>query len=215
MESGWTNVLLLVPVMLFSLCVHEYAHAWVATKRGDPTPASLGRLTLQPWAHWDLLGTILLPVACIYYGLPFIGWAKPVPVDIRNLKWGRRDMALVAMAGPIANVILALLATALLGGLVRAPIEAEVLKTIQIFTVVAIQVNLMLAIFNLLPVPPLDGFNIVQGVLPIRWVIQLAKMAPLVNLLLLAMLFTGGLRYLAIPGQIAFRFLTGLVLGER
>jgi Zn-dependent protease len=84
----------------------------------------------------------------------------------------------------------------------------------QIFTVVAIQVNLMLAIFNLLPVPPLDGFNIVQGVLPIRWVIQLARMAPLVNLLLLVLLLTGGLRYLAIPGQIALRFLTGLVVGD-
>src|SRR5688572_3811325 len=109
MPSGLLNVILLVPVFLFSLCVHEWAHAWVATQRGDSTPRDAGRLTLQPWAHADLVGTLLLPILCIYYGMPFFGWAKPVPIDARNMKYGRKDMALVAFAGPLSNVILAVL----------------------------------------------------------------------------------------------------------
>src|SRR3954470_20795806 len=102
MHSGLMNVLLLVPVFLFSLCVHEYAHAWVAVRRGDPTPVLMGRLSMHPLAHADWVGTLLLPIICIYNGWPFFGWAKPVPVDARNFRNGRRDMALVAAAGPLA-----------------------------------------------------------------------------------------------------------------
>src|SRR4051812_12673184 len=173
MSQGLLNVLLLVPVFLFSLCVHEFAHAWTAVKRGDPTAQLLGRLSLHPMAHADLFGTLLLPTLCIYYGLPFVGWAKPVPIDIRNLKHGRRDMALVAIAGPLSNVVLALMATAGLALLTHVPALAEhlpqnLMETMQVFAVVGIQVNLALAIFNLLPVPPLDGFNVVQAFLPRR-----------------------------------------------
>src|SRR5688572_21615514 len=99
------RVVLLVPVFLFSLCFHEFAHAWLATKCGDPTPANEGRLTMHPMAHADLFGTLILPILCIYYGLPFFGWAKPVPIDARNFKRGRTDVAFVAAAGPLANII--------------------------------------------------------------------------------------------------------------
>jgi Zn-dependent protease len=207
MSSNLLNVILLVPVFLFSLCFHEFAHAWVAVKRGDPTPQLLGRLSMHPMAHADILGTLILPALAIYTGAPFIGWAKPVPIDIRNLKNGRKDYALVAAAGPTANICLALLGTAILFILVRLPVNHQILETVQIFAMVSIQVNLMLAFFNLLPIAPLDGFNVIQGFLPSNLAIKLEKSARFSGLILLLLLISGGLRYLAIPVNTVFKFL--------
>jgi len=211
MTDGLLNVLLLVPIFLFSLCVHEFAHAWVATLRGDKTPEELGRLSLHPMAHADWLGTLLLPIMCIYNGWPFIGWAKPVPVDVRQLRNGRKDMALVAAAGPASNVLLALLSTVLLAVLVRLPIQHDFLETAQTFAVVSIQVNLMLAFFNLIPLPPLDGFMVLQGFLPARGVATIMKYGQHAQLILFVLLFTGGLRYITAPVQVGFRWLVTLV----
>jgi Zn-dependent protease len=218
MSEGFTRVVLLVPVFLFSLCVHEFAHAWVAVKRGDQTPLLAGRLSLHPMAHADLIGTLLLPIICIYSGWPFIGWAKPVPVDYRNMPNGRRDMSLVAAAGPVSNVILAVLATVFLSAISHLSPSSwlahqylfggrPLIETLQTFSVVAIQVNLMLAFFNLLPIPPLDGFNIFQGFLSDRRAAQFMGFAKYANFLLIVLLFTGGLRYLTIPVTYSFRFL--------
>lgn len=211
MSTGLINVILLVPVFLFSLCFHEFAHAWVAVKRGDPTPQLMGRLSLHPMAHADILGTLILPTLAIYTGAPFFGWAKPVPVDIRNLKRGRKDYALVAAAGPLANIFLALISTGILFVLIRLPLQHKVFETIQIFSIVGIQVNLMLAFFNLLPIAPLDGFNVLQGFLPSRIAFFFSKLARFSGLILIFLLLTGGLRYVAIPVNIAFRFLVNLV----
>ncbi|NQW44544.1 MAG: site-2 protease family protein [Deltaproteobacteria bacterium] len=211
MSSGLINVLLMVPIFLFSLCFHEFAHAWMAVKRGDPTPKLNGRLSMHPMVHADILGTLILPTLAIYTGAPFFGWAKPVPVDIRNLKYGRKDFALVAAAGPLANIILAFFSTALLFVLVRIPLEHKILETMQLFAVVGIQVNLMLAFFNLLPIAPLDGFNVIQGFVPQKTAVWLNKSAPFSGIILIVLLFTGGLRYLAIPVTIAFRFLVHFV----
>ncbi|MBI1861967.1 MAG: site-2 protease family protein [Deltaproteobacteria bacterium] len=213
MAQGWLNVLLLVPIFLFSLSVHEFAHGWMAVKRGDNTPILAGRLSLHPLAHADFIGTLALPILCIYYGWPFFGWAKPVPIDVRNLKYGRRDMALVAAAGPASNIILAILGTVLLAVLVRIESGYKVLETVKLFTVVSMQVNLALAFFNLLPIPPLDGFNIFQVVLPGRFVAKLLKYAPAVNILLLVLLMSGGLGYLGRPIGFCFRWLINLAAG--
>ena len=210
MSTGLINVILLVPVFLFSLCFHEFAHAWVAVKRGDPTPQLMGRLSLHPMAHADILGTLILPTLAIYTGAPFLGWAKPVPVDIRNLKRGRKDYALVAAAGPVANILLALISTTILFILIRLPLQHQVVETIQTFSVVAIKVNLMLAFFNLLPIAPLDGFNVIQGFLPGRAAVFFSKLARFSGLILIFLLLTGGLRYLAIPVNIVFSFLVNL-----
>jgi len=153
-NEGMTKILLLVPIFLFSLCIHEYAHGWVALLRGDDTAKRMGRLTLNPMAHADMIGTIFLPMLCLYYNWFFIGWAKPVPVDSRNLKNGLQDMALVAAAGPASNVILAVLSALFLGICLRIPIDSPVMQTVQVFAVTSIQINLMLAIFNLIPIPP-------------------------------------------------------------
>lgn len=216
MSQGLVNVLLLVPTFLFSLCVHEFAHAWTAVKRGDPTPQLLGRLSLHPMAHADLFGTLLLPTLCIYYGLPFVGWAQPVPIDVRNLRRGRRDMALVAIAGPASNILLALLATVWLAILVHTPflnahVPDNVMETLQLFGVVSIQVNLALALFNLIPIPPLDGFNIVQAFLPRRVLLQLTRYGRYAGLALMLVLFTGGFQLLRVPLSMCFNFLVHLV----
>ena len=210
MSQQILRVILLVPVFLFSLCFHEYAHAWVAVKRGDPTPERLGRLSMHPMAHADLLGTILLPIFCISYRMPFFGWAKPVPVDMRNFKYGRLDMALVAAAGPAANVFLALVSTLALALLIRVPSQTTWLVTVQTFAIVSIQVNLMLAFFNLLPIPPLDGFNVLQGFLTASLAHRLATLTRYANLVFFILIFTGGFRIISAPVTNCFNWLLQL-----
>jgi Zn-dependent protease len=207
MSEGLTNVLLLVPVFLFSLSFHEYAHGWMALQRGDATAQMAGRLSLHPLAHADLLGTLILPIVCIYNGWPFIGWANPVPVDTRNLRHPRRDMALVAVAGPASNLILALLAAVFLGAIARAGIQTRWMETVELMTLISIQVNLMLAAFNLIPVPPLDGFNILQAALPRRAAAKVASYSRAANLILILLLFTGGFRVLLYPVNVCYHFL--------
>lgn len=211
MSTNLLNVVLLIPVFLFSLCFHEFAHAWVAVKRGDPTPQLLGRLSMHPMAHADILGTLILPALAIYTGAPFFGWAKPVPIEFRNLKYGRRDYALIAAAGPLANILLALVATTLLAVLIRLPFQNQFFETVQLFSLVSIQVNLMLAFFNLIPIAPLDGFNVLQGIVPKRIGVILNKTTQLSGLLLLILLVTGSLRYIAIPVTLVFRFLVSSI----
>lgn len=214
MTHGLMNVLVLVPVFLFCLCLHEYAHGWVANRLGDPTAKEAGRLTLHPLAHADLFGTLLLPSLCIYYGLPFIGWAKPVPVDMRHFKNPRRGMAYVAAAGPLSNLFLAGVAAAVLAFSVRTDWmigEFNFSQALQILSLLGIQVNLFLAIFNLIPIPPLDGFNVLQAVLPARWAAGLYRFAPYSAYLLLALLLTGGLRVIGVPVAHLYRSLVGWV----
>ncbi len=210
MASGFLAVVILVPVFLFCLCLHEFAHAWVAYQLGDSSARDQGRLTLHPLAHADMVGTLLLPTVCIYYGLPFFGWAKPVPVDVRNFKHPRRDMALVAAAGPASNLLLAGIAALVLGGAVRTEwvvFGSDLSSIVQVLALVSIQVNLFLAVFNLLPIPPLDGFNILQAFIPLRWAAWLYRFSPASSVLLLVLLLSGGLRYLGMPVTHLYRTL--------
>jgi Zn-dependent protease len=148
--------LLLLPIVVASLALHELAHAYVAWKLGDPTAREQGRLTLNPIAHLDPLGTLMFALTALLAGVPF-GWAKPVPVDPRNFRRPKEGMALVAVAGPAMNFVLALVALAVLR---HAELDGRA------FNVVALGylVNVILGLFNLIPVPPLDGSRIV-GVL--------------------------------------------------
>lgn len=214
MWESLLNVLVLVPVFLFSLCLHEFAHAWIAAKLGDNTASEAGRLTLHPMAHADIFGTLILPSICIYSGLPFFGWAKPVPVDARQFKNPRLGMAYVAAAGPAANLILAAIATAVLGIAVRTDWQIAgygISEPLQILSLLSIQVNLFLAIFNLVPFPPLDGFNILQAVLPLRWAAWLYRITPYSGIILLVALMTGGLQYIGAPVGHIYRSLISLV----
>ena len=144
-------LLLLVPVLLFALCFHEFAHAWMANKLGDPTAKHSGRLTLNPLAHLDPMGSLMI----LFVGF---GWAKPVPVDVRYLQNPRTDMMKVAFAGPVANLLLAFIG----GTIIRFQIvSGSLILMLVLFT----QINIMLAVFNMIPIPPLDGSQIFSGLM--------------------------------------------------
>ncbi len=162
------KILIWVLPVVFAITVHEVAHGWVAKKLGDPTASSLGRLTLNPIKHIDFFGTIILPLILVALPTPFVfGWAKPVPVDPRNFKSIRKDMALVAAAGPVSNLLMAI-AWALFIRLAFVLNSDLVSLTMVYMGIAGISINLVLMILNLLPVPPLDGSRILSAVLPLN-----------------------------------------------
>jgi Zn-dependent protease len=156
-------------VLIFSLSVHEAAHAWSASLLGDNTARALGRVTLNPVVHVDPIGTLLLPLVAIIGNLPIIGWAKPTPVNPRNLRHPRRDNVLVTVAGPASNLMIAMLASVVLHVLPRADPSLDgmdVSSPLLMLAVELVDINLLLALFNMIPVPPLDGGRVLAGVLP-------------------------------------------------
>ena len=156
-------------VLLFSLSVHESAHAWTALRMGDKTAAALGRITLNPLTHMDPIGTILMPVLQLFsMGLPLLAWAKPTPVQARNFRAGqlRRGQILVAGAGPLSNFALALVFTAVLFVLVRAGVPLREGDPVYNILRAGVVMNVFLGVFNLVPLPPLDGSWIASWGLP-------------------------------------------------
>ena len=184
-------VVWIVPVV-FAITVHEVAHGWVAKKYGDNTASSLGRLTLNPIKHIDLFGTIIVPGLLLMTGTGFIfGWAKPVPVDPRNFKRPLQDMAVVALAGPVANLLMALIWALVIRLGIAIGTSAEAISLPLIYTGVAgISINLVLALINLLPIPPLDGSRILTGILPSYWAWQYNRLERYGFILLLVLLYT-------------------------
>ncbi len=181
----------ILPV-IFAITVHETAHGWVAKKYGDNTAAAQGRLTLNPIKHIDLLGTIIIPGLLLLTGTGFIfGWAKPVPVDARNFKKPLHDMAIVALAGPVSNLLMAL-AWALIARIgITIGEGAENISLPLIYTGIAgISINLVLALINLLPIPPLDGSRILTGILPHRLAWQYNQLERYGFIILLILLYT-------------------------
>ena len=189
------DIILLVVVLFVSVILHEIAHGWVAFLLGDSTARRAGRLTLNPLKHIDPLGTFVVPAVLKLLGFFPIGWAKPVPVNFSNLRSPKRDMLWVALAGPATNIGIALLASAVLR-FVPAPFWRDLLS-------IVILLNLLLASFNLIPIPPLDGSRVVMGLLPIRWVRKYAQLEPVgllivfacLNLGLMDLLWAGVLRW--------------------
>ena len=181
----------ILPV-IFAITVHEVAHGWVAKKYGDNTASRLGRLTLNPVKHVDLFGTIILPGLLLMTGTGFIfGWAKPVPVDPRNFKRPLQDMAIVALAGPVSNLIMALIWALIIRLGIFIGTNAETISLPLIYTGVAgISINLVLAMINLLPIPPLDGSRILTGILPSYWAWQYNRLERYGFILLLVLLYT-------------------------
>ncbi|HAK56792.1 MAG: site-2 protease family protein [Vicinamibacterales bacterium] len=182
-------------VLLLSLTVHESAHAWTADRLGDPTARALGRISMNPLVHVDPVGTVVLPLVAFASGIPVIGWAKPVPVDVARLRRGRRDYVLVAAAGPASNIALAVLASSAMGALQASSLDVAVGGAgplLYRFVSVAFTLNLLLAVFNMLPVPPLDGGSVVGGLLPASLADPFDRLVrPYGFLILYALILTG------------------------
>ena len=179
---------LIVSLAIFfsAIIVHEFSHALVANKLGDPTAQKMGRLTLNPLAHIDPFGTILLPLMLIMLNSPVLfGWAKPVPINFNNLKNPKRDIIWVGIAGPCANLLMATAGAFLLKIGFNNP--GSMAPLIQYLIIV----NVVLAVFNLIPIPPLDGSRVLMGLLPRQAAIRLALFEPYGFILLFALLYLG------------------------
>lgn len=187
-------------ILIASLTFHEAAHAWTANKLGDPTARMLGRLSLNPTVHVDLIGTIVFPLIAIVTGFPLIGWAKPVPVDMRNLQHPRRDFAIVAIAGPISNLVLAA-AGALIFTLWGANAATATNELIATGLIRFVLLNVLLAVFNLLPIPPLDGGNVLMGILPESLAQLVDTLRPWGFILLYVLMLSGMLAAIIFPVQ--------------
>jgi Zn-dependent protease len=189
MESFFLKLSIMLVPGLMAITCHEVSHGYVANRLGDGTARSLGRLTLNPLKHLDIIGTLMVFVIGI-------GWAKPVPVNFNNLRNPKRDMIWVAAAGPITNFVLALLsALALRGGVALAGTIAAgtqmdtVLYPVLLMLAFSVYINLLLAIFNLIPVPPLDGGRVAVGLLPPRPALALARFEPYGMILIIVLVF--------------------------
>lgn len=202
LSIDFAQVFIAFIVLLFSLTVHESAHAWTADRLGDPTARLLGRVTLNPIVHADPIGTILFPLVAILTGVPLIGWAKPVPVNVRRLRHTRRDFVLVAAAGPASNLVLAIVAALGLRLLPVSPVtlgEPNVTAPLASLLGRAMYLNVMLAVFNMIPVPPLDGGNVIGGLLPPALGFRYDRLVrPYGFIVLYALMLTRGFDYLVV-----------------
>ena len=212
-EIGGKLALFFVP-FLFALCFHEYAHGLVAKWRGDNTAERLGRLTLNPMAHADLVGTFILPISAIVFGIPiFFGWAKPVPVDPRNLKNVRTDMFWIALAGPLSNVFLAVVSTVFMFAAYRYGFLGSYSRSVHTLLEMFVLTNLFLAIFNIIPLHPLDGGKVLARFLPASINYKLEQNEHITSLILLGLVITGMLKVLQIPVFFVFNHLMSFAGG--
>jgi Zn-dependent protease len=201
------QLFLSLPPILFALTIHEFAHAWAADRLGDPTPRYMGRLTMNPGAHLDPLGTLMILIANF-------GWGKPVPVDVRQLRHPKRDMLWIALAGPASNVICA----ALFGIAFRYLYASDLLPWREAIFLLyyAVQINCVLALFNLLPLPPLDGSRVLTGLLPLRQEMAYRRLERPLSIALIVLIVVGSIFHVSLIGRILVppvTFLTRAFMG--
>ncbi len=197
-------VLSIVP-LLFAIIIHEVSHGWIAEKLGDPTARILGRITLNPISHIDPIGTIIVPGILLLTGSHFLfGWAKPVPVNFANLRGGRRDMALVALSGPLSNFLLAVVSSIvfhLTFAVVTGPVGIydRIITPIYMMASYSVVFNLVLMVINLLPILPLDGGRIVVGLAPVHIARSMERMERYGMLIVLLLIASGIWSYIVNP----------------
>jgi len=200
----FAQVFISFAVLLFSLTVHEMAHAWTADRLGDSTARLLGRVSLNPLVHADPIGTVLFPLVALLTsaGGWLIGWAKPVPVLTRALRHPRRDYILVAAAGPASNLVIAFAAATVLATLTISPqISGQANVSVPVARILSelIRMNVLLAVFNMIPIPPLDGGNVLAGLLPPSLGAAFNTLRPYGFLLLYALILSGGFNAIVVP----------------
>lgn len=219
MESAYIirQVAITAVPILVAIILHEVAHGFVASKLGDPTAKMLGRLTLNPVAHIDLFGTILMPVLLFIFtnGQFVFGYAKPVPINPNNFKNPKRDMAISAAGGPVTNIVLAVLSALLIkyavipaSGFVSDEVAARVIKPLVMMLTASVNINIILASFNLIPIPPLDGGRVLVGLLPHKQAVALGKVEPFGMIIVLILVATGVASYIIMP---LIRLFLGLI----
>lgn len=205
------RVAVMYPALLIALVLHEYAHAWMAKRYGDMTAGWSGRLTLNPGAHIDVMGTVLFPLLGIAMGGFIFGWAKPVPIDPRNFTNFRKGLFWVAFAGPLSNIFLGFIFALVLGGFIAyVPKEFVLFDALQSMLYALVMLNFVLAIFNLIPIPPLDGSKMVESFLSYDNMRKFESIQQYGFFILLALFFTGLIRIFLIPVDYLTRFSLGI-----
>ena len=202
MDFDIQRVLIALPVLLLSLTAHEFAHAWVAYRQGDDTAYMLGRVTLDPRAHLDPIGSLLFPILGIATGMPLLGWAKPVPTNPRNYRSYKRGDILVSIAGVCANAVLAVLFAIVFALVYRAyagmQAPPQALETLVQMLLMGIAANVGLILFNLLPIPPLDGSHVFYHLLPPHLGAQYRQLMPYGMLILWGLVIFGGFAWMGV-----------------
>lgn len=195
-----SSILIGFAIVIVALTIHEAAHAWTADKLGDPTARLLGRVSLNPIVHIDPIGTVLLPLLAMFSGLPILGWAKPVPVNISRLRHHRRDFMIVAAAGPVSNLLQAFI----IAGVFRMLYDPSASDLLPAILKDAVTTNLILAFFNLIPIPPLDGGNVLAGLVPENAARAIDQVRQFGFIALYALMLSGILTELIMPPTVFF-----------
>jgi Zn-dependent protease len=197
------EIVIQIVVLLFAVSFHESAHGFVAMKCGDNTARDLGRITMNPLKHLDPIGSLLFPAMLAFSGLPVFGWARPVPVSLRGVPNPRRANLLVSAAGPLSNLLLAVVFGAVfaaIGGR-EVPSKGSPLYPVWLIVGLSVLVNVSLAIFNLLPIPPLDGFGVVESLAPAAAIPAIIWLRRYGFIILVVAMFTGVLGFIMRPVQ--------------